>query len=412
MTVTRPLLPALVFALFHAAAAQQAPPPRNACDDAGKITLKLTEISGLKLRKPVPCDYISKEKVKAFLDKRIREVASSEDIRAEELTLKKFGLVPPDFQLAKTTIDLLTEQAAAFYDYEKRKLFITETTAIESQEPVLAHELSHALADQNFDLKRFIKKGRESDDGSAARLAVMEGQATWLMSEYMARSLGQSLKNSPQLLSLMSGMSESSAGGQYPIFENAPLYLRRTLIFPYTRGMLFQHSVLQRNGDGGFAEVFRNPPVSTQQIAHPEKYFSGVKPTEPQLPEPRLARGYKSLVGGMLGELEHSILIQQFGGEEQAAELAPHWRGSTFEIRENKKQGRAVLLYAVEWDSEESARQYFAFYKTSLGKKWKRFAVASENAGLITGEGDDGRFELRLQGAVVSSMEGLPPAIN
>ena len=119
----------------------------------------------MPLHHPVPCDFITKEKINEFLNKRVKEVAKPEEIRAEELTLKKFGLVPQDFDLAKNTVDLLTEQAAAFYDYDKKKLFITESTPEEPQEPVLAHELSHALADQNFNLAKFIKQGRKSDDG-------------------------------------------------------------------------------------------------------------------------------------------------------------------------------------------------------------------------------------------------------
>ncbi len=98
----------------------------------------------------MPCDFITKSKINEFLKKRVKDVAKPEEIRAEELTLKKFGLVPQDFDLAKNTVDLLTEQAAAFYDYDKKKLFITETTPSDSQESVLAHELSHALADQNY----------------------------------------------------------------------------------------------------------------------------------------------------------------------------------------------------------------------------------------------------------------------
>ena len=107
---------------------------------------QLTKISGMPLRHPVPCDFITKEKIKEFLNKRVKEVAKPEDLRAEELTLKKFGLVPPDFDLAKNTIELLTEQAAAFYDYDKKKLFVTDTTASETQEPVLSHEVAHAIA--------------------------------------------------------------------------------------------------------------------------------------------------------------------------------------------------------------------------------------------------------------------------
>jgi hypothetical protein len=401
----------LLLLLSAGPAPAQSSRAQEVCGLANRIVLDLTRISGMKLRHPVPCDYITKEKINAFLKERMKDAASPEEIRAEELTLKKFGFVPPDFDLAKTTVDLLTEQAAAFYDYHKKKLFITDSTPSDTQEPVLAHELSHALADQNFNLARFIRQGRKSDDGSTARLAVMEGQATWLMSEYLARKNGRSLKDSPDLASSMSRLGEGSAG-DFPVYDNAPLYMRLTLVFPYATGMLFQNAVCERDGQAGFAEVFRRAPVSTQQVIHPEDYFSNVKPTQPELPDAHLPRGYKSLVGGELGELDHAVLLEQFAGKERAAEIAPHWRGCNFELRENKKAGRVVLLYAAEWDSEESARRYFAAYREALGKKWKKMSVASETADSVTGSGDDGRFELRRKGAIVTSVEGLDTAIN
>jgi len=388
------------------AAAQSDPRAKQLCGEANRIARELTQISGMELKHPVPCDFITKDQINRFLKDRVKDVASPEEIRAEELTLKKFGLVPQDFDLAKNTVDLLTEQAAAFYDYNKKKLFITETTPSDTQEPVLAHELSHALADQSFNLARFIKQGRKSDDGATARLAVMEGQATWLMSEYLARKNGQSLKDSPALVGMMSSLSDSGAG-QYPVFDSSPLYLRMTLVFPYTKGMLFQNALFQRDGLASFGEVFRKPPLSTQQILHPEKYFDNVKPTEPDLPDTHLPRGYKGLVGGSLGELEHGILLEQYSGRETAAEIAPHWRGTTFELRENKKAGRVVLLYAVEWDSEDSARKYLSAYRAILAKKWRLMRVDSETADSVTGTGDDGAFELRRTGAIVTSVEGL-----
>jgi len=401
-------LAAMAFLAAAASPAQTRSAQESLCAEVPEISRKLTEISGLKLKHPVPCRFISKNEVSQFLKKRVSETASPAEIRAEELTLKKFGLLPPDYDLAKNTIDLLTEQAAAFYDYDRKKLFITETTPSETQEPVLAHELSHALADQDFDLARYIRKGRQSDDGSTARLAVMEGQATWLMSEYEARRNGTSLKDNREMAAMMSTLADSSSG-QYPVFENAPLYLRETLVFPYTKGMLFQQAVVERDGQAAFAEVFRKAPVSTQQILHPERYFSGVEPTDPQLPDPHLGRGYKSLIGGSLGELEHGILLRQYAGKETADELAPHWRGSNFELREDKKAGRVVLLYAVEWDSADAARRYFEAYGEVLRKKWKKLDIASRTEAGVTGSGDDGRFEVRCDGKLVTSVEGLAP---
>jgi hypothetical protein len=385
--------------------------PRNLCSQVPGIARSLTRISGMPLRRPVPCAFIAKDKINAFLKQRVRDGETPQEIRAEEMVLKKFGFVPPDFDLAGSTVDLLTEQAAAFYDYDRKKLFIAETTPSESEEAVLAHELAHALADQSYHLARYIRQGRKSDDGSTARLAVMEGQATWIMSEYLARRNGRSLRDSPESVALLAG-GDSGADAQYPVFGSAPLYLRRSLLFPYTQGMLFQDAVLRRDGQEAFAEVFLRAPVSTSQILHPDKYFAHVAPTDPELPHPRLPAAYKGLVGGSLGEFEHGILIEQFAGKSAAGDIAPHWRGCSFQLRENRKARRIVLLYAVEWDSQETARRYFAVYRQALRKKWKAFAVTSETADSVDGAGDDGAFELRRVGATVTSVEGLPPAAN
>src|SRR5208283_2729603 len=235
----RRAIPFLAFLFYSAIAGAQADPRAKAmCAQVPGIAAELTEISGMKLHHPVPCDFITKEQVNQFLKKRIKETSSPEEVRAEELTLKKFGLIPQDFDLAKNEVDLLTEQAAAFYDYNRKKLFITDSTSSESQAPVLAHELSHALADQNYNLGRFIRQGRKSDDGSTARLAVMEGQATWMMSEYLARKAGTSLKDSATLAATMANLAAGDEGGEntqsdgeFPVFDKEPLYLRLTLVF-------------------------------------------------------------------------------------------------------------------------------------------------------------------------------------
>ena len=210
----------------------------------------------------------------------------------------------------------------------------------------------------------------------------------------------------------MSAMSDSG-GGQYPVFDNEPLYLRLTLVFPYTKGMLFQNAVFQRDGQDGFAEVFRQRAgFHRSRSCIPENTSPASSPPSRQLPEPHLPRGYKALVGGTMGELDHAVLLEQYPGKRRAAELAPHWRGSAFELRENKKAGRVVLLYAAEWDSEESARPVLRWLPRGAGKEVEADDGGGRNRRPVTGTGDDGRFELRRNGAIVTSVEGLPPEIN
>ncbi len=330
-------------------------------------------------------------------------------MRIEALSLKKFGFVPQDFDLEKTEVDLLTEQAAAFYDYHKKKLYITDSAPKDMREEALIHELAHALADQNFHLERFIRKGSDDDDMSMAREAVMEGQATWLMSETVERREGQTLKGSPEAVELMSKAMDSG-GKEYPVFDSSPLYLRRTLVFPYTQGLLFQNALVEKLGQAAFAEVFRHPPVSTQQILHPEKYFAHEIPTHPALPRLSAGKGYKKLAVGTMGELDHALLIEQFLDAHKAGEIAPHWRGGEYALEEKKSEKRVVLEYAAEWEDAAWARQYFDAYQNVLRKKWQKIEVQTLNDSTFAGRGDDGYFVVRLEGTIVRSLEGLRDA--
>jgi hypothetical protein len=351
--------------------------------------------------------------MKDFLERRIREEVKPREIEAEEAVLKKLGFAPPDFDLKKTTIDLLTEQAAAFYDFHKKKLFVVDSSDGIAERSALVHELAHALADQHFHLAKFIGRASQNDDSGLARMAVMEGQATWLMSEYLARKSGKSLANSPELVKLMSDMNGASSG-QFPVFDRAPRYLQETLLFPYTQGMLFQQAVVLKMGKAAFAEVFRRPPETTQEVLHPERYFE--HPQRVRLPLPAFPSegNYRGFADGELGELDNSILLRQYAGDAEAAAVAPEWRGGAFRLFERKHHAQdwrqMVLAYVSEWSGPAQARKYFDLYQKVLAGKWKSFEVTSRSADAVAGRGDDGYFLLRLDGARVTSLEGLPEA--
>jgi hypothetical protein len=231
------------------------------------------------------------------------------------------------------------------------------------------------------------------------------------MSEYLARRMGQSLEASPALVDSMARSTEVGAG-KFPVFDGSPLYMRETLVFPYGKGMLFQQAVVRKEGKSAFAEVFRRAPVSTQQVLHPDRYFEEVQPARADLPAFR-AKGYKALIEGSFGELDHAILIEQFAGRQEAREIAPLWRGGQYRVYENRAKTRSVLVYASRWDTPETARRFFAFYRQALQKKWKRFDVGSESPARVSGSGDDGYFLLEAAGPAVTSIEGSEtPLVN
>lgn len=362
-------------------------PERTAVDQTVR---ELSALTGFPARRPVSFQLLSRKQVNQFLDDRIREAIKPEEIRAEELTLKKFGFVPPDFDLRKTTIALLTEQTAAFYDYHRKRLFLTDWTNARLREAATIHELAHALADQNYSLERFAKQGERDSEQAAARQAVVEGQANWLMRDLM--------RGRPTV----SAGEESEADSK--IFDQAPLYLRETLTFPYDEGQNFQQAVYARLGQAAFRRVFEQPPVSTQQILHPEMYFAGVVPVKITLPKLRKMR---QLVGGPLGELEHAILLRQYATGADAANVSPHLRGAMFALWEQRKTKRVSLVYRSAWETNAWAAQYFELYKRVLRGKWQHVAVSQDTGFTFTGNSEDGYFAVELSGTLVTSREGL-----
>lgn len=365
---------------------------------------ELSNITGFKVRRQLPFALITRDQVNQYLKEQIHDSVKPDEIRAEEVTLKKFGFVGQDFDLRKTTIDLLTEQAAAFYDFKRKKLFISDWATVNMRDVALIHELAHALADQNYPIQKFTDKGADDSEASLAREAVVEGQASWLMLEVGARRSGRTLAD-PQTAHEYLETPGDSKDDDYPVFNSAPLYLRRTLMFPYDEGEKFQQAVFLHDGSEAFARVFRDPPTSTAQIEHPERYFEHTKLTAPDLPKP--IKHAKGFVGGDMGELETRILLEQYVGAETAGELGPKLKGSNYRIDEIKPEHRMTLVYASEWTDDDAATKYFDAYKKVLRAKWKNVDVSADNDGRFAGKSEDGYFAVTRNGSIVLSKEGF-----
>ncbi len=387
-------------------------PAQELFTDIGHIQEGLSAITGLKFKHQVPYARITKDDLHRYLEKRLHETMKPEETRAEELTLKMLGLVPADFDLRKNTLDLLTEQAAAFYDYNQKKLFVLEgsgggAAGNDEERVALVHELAHALADQHFHLAQYIREGMRSDDSATARQAVMEGQATWLMAAYMSREGGGKPEVPEAVLELMKKSIQGSAAEQYPVFSQAPLYIRESLVFPYADGLAFQDAVFRKMGQAAFSEVFTRPPASSGQILHPERYLGRggvIIPAPPPLPE---SREFRRLSDGTLGEMDFRTLLSQYTTAAEGEALAEHLVGGSYELFEHKKEKFPVLGVASTWDSNESARKYFEQYRRVMQGKWKKLEIANQTPELLEGRGDSGYFRIWIDGATVNQLEGL-----
>lgn len=370
------------------------------------IVHSLSQISGLAEEHPIPYGRMDHAQLRHFLKKRIKKNVRSQDIRTDEIALKMLGLVPQDFDLKKSTLDLLTEQAAAFYDYDSKKLYLLSSDPPAEQTIALAHELAHALADQHFDLSRFLDEEPQNEDQELARTAVAEGEASWLMIAYDLKLAGRAPVPEARMLRAVLDSSENSTG-DFSVLKSSPLYIRENLLFPYTEGALFFNAVYKRMGKRAFAAVFTDPPVDTAQIMQPEKYFQHIAPLRPHLPKLDLPKG-KQLGTGVLGEFDHEMLLRQYGGAAKARTLSRHLLGGTYAVSTAGKQRTPVLEYASAWDTPAHAARFFAEYEKILRQKWTHCDPALSTASAFAGKSDSGFFVVRLEANTVTSVEGLP----
>src|SRR3954447_25314051 len=369
------------------------------------IVKSISEITGLPEKHPVPYGRMSKRQLRQFLNKRIKKSLKPEEIYADELALKMFGFVPQDFDLRKSTIDLLTEQAAAFYDYDEKKLFLMEDSSVLGDTVTLAHELTHALADQHFHLDTFMDDTPASDDENLAHSAVVEGEATWEMIAYNLKQSGQAAVPTQDMLRSLSDGGQSSMT-DFPVLRQAPLYIQQSLLFPYSYGTAFFDAVYRKWGKRAFTEVVTNPPVDSAQIIHPERYFAHEQPLRPDVPSLPSKPG-EVITDGSVGEFDHQMLLRKYVGEEEANSLAPHLRGGQFKIVSAGEGHRPILEYSSAWDSPESSARFYQAYQKILCGKWKHCDVTVASGGILAGSGDNGLFISRYKDNTFWSVEGL-----
>src|SRR5262249_2774224 len=157
---------------------------------------------------------------------------------------------------------------------------------------------------QYFGIEKWEKAARPNGDAESARESVLEGSALAAMFDYTLAPEKMSVRTIPDISGLV-GEQTKEETEKDPMLQNAPPFIRDDLLFPYVQGAVFTQQFLKANsGWGDFHKVFENPPVSTQQIIHPEMYMAGVKPLPIDLPkiEPLLPSGWKELDEDVLGE--------------------------------------------------------------------------------------------------------------
>lgn len=341
--------------------------------EADEVLAQMSQILDLPIKEPLKKSLRSKQEIRNYLIREDKEDKDEAQRYADEKSLEVFGLIPKDFPLDSFMLDVLTDQIAGLYDPKGKEFYIADWIPAEQQRSVMSHELTHALEDQSFGIDPWIKAARPNDDAELARESVSEGSAMAAMLDYSLRETHKSIRDLPDVTAAMRAGALQEMDSDENLVK-APIVIRDGLIFPYLAGIRFSQEFLKAHS--GWADLhllFENPPVSSQQIMHPDLYLKGVNPEKVALPEWKgmVPADWKLLEENVMGEFGVEEVLKQFVGQDRADEISPMWAGDRYAVFEDSKTKENPLVFYLTLDSAEDAARFMGQYSEVLELKYK-----------------------------------------
>ncbi len=338
---------------------------------ADQVLLQMSQILSLPIKQPLKKSLRSKQEVRDYLVREDKEDKNDAERYADAKTLEAFGLIPKDFPLDSFMLDVLTDQVAGLYDPKAKEFYIADWIPVDEQKTVMSHELTHALEDQSFRIDDWIKAARPNDDAELARDSVSEGSAMAAMVDYQMLDQHIGVRELPDVTLLIRAGAITEMDKD-PNLAKAPIYIRDELLFPYLAGTGFTQEFLKaHSGWKDIHLVFENPPVSTQQILHPDLYLNGTKPVAATLPTWKgvVPENWKLLEENTMGEFGVGEVLKQFRKDNSEDPLSTAWKGDRYAVFEDAKSKTTPLVFRLVLDSPEDAARFFGQYSEALELK-------------------------------------------
>jgi hypothetical protein len=337
----------------------------------GRAIPKVEEATGLTFRTTPVIATRSKDEVRTFLLQQLTGERAAAQLAAQERIYKVLGLLPRDTELGPLLRRLLEEQIVGYYDPATKTLYVVEDVKPELLELTVTHELVHALQDQYVDIDSIQAEVGDADRQLAAQ-AVLEGQAVYAQ---LRASMGESGLRLGGWQRARVAMRDAQEG--MPIFSNAPMVVRESLLFPYTGGADFVFRFSQRRpGDNVLADM----PVSSRQLLGDAAYFgrgdSAARPAEREQPVrlelPRPGRGTVA-ASNTFGEFETRLILFEYIPNELAAGRAAQGVAGDRWALVALPQGDA-LVWASVWDNAVEAAEFVDQFTEWLRKRHPRIS--------------------------------------
>ncbi len=332
-------------------------PSGNAAFDVGvtEVARFVEQTRGLPFKEPVKVELVDDAGFDALLLSDFN--AGVGDLRKTEVALKALGLVPPSRDLVADVRRSLTAGVIGFYDPKTKALVVRGTDLTPFTRSTLAHELTHALDDQWFGLDR-TELEHADDETLFGFQALTEGSATWVEQAWTtSRSAAEQAQ----------ARVEGEAFASQSDLSDLPPAVVQIIESPYSLGYEFVVALTARGGTPALDDAFRRPPVSSEQVMHPERYRSGDLPVA----VPRPPADAAAVDDNVMGELSLTQVLSASIAPAVARQAGEGWGGDRYVVWRSAN-GRSCLRADFVSDSPTDSTEL-----ESALRSWSRLQPAA-----------------------------------
>ena len=324
------------------------------------ISEKVSRLRQLQPKAEIVPHFLTRAQLAEYMQELFAKDYSEEEAQIEAELLVTLDLLPQDYDLYHNLLLIYSEEVAGFYDSElSRLIVVSDLPQMGPLEKVtFAHEYTHALQEQHFDLESLPLQVEDNSDLSLATLALVEGDATLAMVQYLIENIG---------ISEIWALAEAT---ESELLESAPPFIQKSFLFPYEAGLEFVLALFTRGGWEAVDGAFGDPPRSTEHILHPERYYGRDEPQPVVIPPlgASLDSTWTELDSDVLGEFGLKSYLGAFVDDATAARAAEGWGGDRYAFFKDA-EGRKLLVLSSTWDTTADAAEFFAAYVDFIGSK-------------------------------------------
>jgi hypothetical protein len=324
------------------------------------IEAEVSQLRGFQPLDPVERRLVTTDQLRTYVLDEFLDDYTARDAQTDADMLFMLGLLPEVLDLRQLYTDLYSEQIAGYYDTENDEMVVVCESGFSGVERLTyAHEFVHTLQDQHFGFETGLEYSDTACEGNsqrcAATRALFEGGAALLQEQWL-RMFAQ-----PEDLEDLAFFFSSFT---MPVYESAPHYIQADFTFPYLEGLFFVRSLYLKDGWATVDDAFLNPPQSTEQILHPERYpWDDVValrfPDLSSLSE----HGWEITYQDVLGEWTLRKMLEVFLPENEASVAAEGWGGDLIILLDNPELEAQAMLQLIQWDSMRDAHEFTAAYQ-------------------------------------------------